>query len=52
MLSGSGDICEINIISGEEVSIKLESMKVKHLQLAYESKVYKTLTGGVGVPII
>ncbi|KAI9460468.1 kinase-like domain-containing protein [Lactarius psammicola] len=43
--SGSfGDIyLGINIISGEEVAIKLES---------YESKVYKTLAGGVGVPFV
>jgi hypothetical protein len=28
----------INIISGEEVGIKLESVKAKHPQLEYESK--------------
>lgn len=39
-----------NIISGEEVAIKLESVKAKHPQLEYEAKVYKTLAGGVGVP--
>jgi hypothetical protein len=39
----------INIISGEEVAIKLESVKAKHPQREYESKVYKTLAGGVGV---
>ncbi|KAF8910057.1 kinase-like domain-containing protein [Gymnopilus junonius] len=52
--SGSfGDIyLGINIISGEEVAIKLESVKAKHPQLEYESKVYKTLAGGVGVPFI
>ncbi|KAJ7904013.1 kinase-like protein [Mycena leptocephala] len=42
----------INIISGEEVAIKLESVKAKHPQLEYESKVYKTLAGGVGVPLV
>ena len=36
----------INIISGEEVGIKLKSMKAKHPHLEYESKVYNTLTGG------
>ncbi|KAF8599351.1 kinase-like protein [Ceratobasidium sp. AG-I] len=43
--SGSfGDIyLGVNIISGEEVAIKLESVKAKHPQLEYESKVYKTL---------
>ncbi|KAJ7880670.1 hypothetical protein B0H13DRAFT_2345466 [Mycena leptocephala] len=40
----------VNIISGEEVAIKLESVEAKHPQLEYESKVYKTLAGGVGVP--
>lgn len=49
----SGDIyLGINIISGEEVAIKLESVKAKHPQLEYESKVYKTLAGGVGVPFV
>jgi len=41
----------INIISGE-VGIKLKSMKAKHPHLEYESKVYKTLAGGVGVPFV
>ncbi|GAA6012818.1 hypothetical protein JCM8202_003458 [Rhodotorula sphaerocarpa] len=52
--SGSfGDIyLGINIISGEEVAIKLESVKAKHPQLEYEAKVYKTLAGGVGVPFV
>ena len=49
----SGDIhLGINIISGEEVAIKLESVKAKHPQLEYESKVYETLAGGVGVPFV
>ena len=52
-LSITGDIyLGINIISGEEVAIKLESVKAKHPQLEYESKVYKTLAGGVGVPFV
>jgi hypothetical protein len=34
------------------VAIKLESVKAKHPQLEYESKVYKTLAGGVGVPFV
>ena len=52
--SGSfGDIyLGVNIISGEEVAIKLESIKAKHPQLEYEAKVYKTLAGGVGVPFV
>ncbi|KAJ8294593.1 Casein kinase I hhp1 [Rhodotorula toruloides] len=48
-----GDIyLGVNIISGEEVAIKLESVKAKHPQLEYEAKVYKTLAGGVGVPFV
>jgi casein kinase I family protein HRR25 len=39
-----------NTISGEEVAIKLESAKAKHPQLEFESKVYKALAGGTGVP--
>ncbi|KAL5476549.1 HRR25_3 [Sanghuangporus weigelae] len=42
----------VNIISGEQVAITLESVKAKHAQLEYESKVYKTLAGGVGVPFV
>jgi predicted Ser/Thr protein kinase len=53
MRSFLGDIyLGVNIISGEEVAIKLESTKAKHPQLEYESKVYKTLAGGVGVPFV
>ncbi|KAG1845496.1 kinase-like protein [Suillus subalutaceus] len=42
------------IISSEEVAIKLKSVKAKHSQLEYESNVYKTLAGdsGVGIPFI
>jgi casein kinase I family protein HRR25 len=53
---GTDDIGDIylgvNIVSGEEVGIKLESVKAKHPQLEYESKVYKSLAGGVGVPFV
>ncbi|KAG8729437.1 serine/threonine protein kinase [Ceratobasidium sp. 414] len=49
---GSGAFSDIylsvNTISGEEVAIKLESVNTKHPRLEYESKVYKTLAGGVG----
>jgi casein kinase I family protein HRR25 len=49
----AGDIyLGINIISGEEVVIELEFVKAKHLQLGYESNVYKMLAGGVGVPYV
>ena len=51
---GSGSFCDIylgtNVTTGEEVAIKLESVKTKHPQLIYESKIYKLLAGGVGVP--
>ncbi|KAG0676347.1 serine/threonine protein kinase [Pichia californica] len=53
---GSGSFGDIylgtNIISGEEVAIKLESIRAKHPQLEYEAKVYKALCGGVGIPFI
>ncbi|GBM01027.1 Casein kinase I isoform alpha [Araneus ventricosus] len=50
--SGSfGDIyLAINISSGEEVAVKLESTKARHAQLLYESKLYKILQGGIGIP--
>lgn len=53
---GSGSFGDIymgtNVVSGEEVAIKLESIKAKHLQLEYEAKVYKALSGGVGIPFL
>ncbi|OZC09614.1 casein kinase I isoform alpha family protein [Onchocerca flexuosa] len=50
--SGSfGDIyLAIVIATGEEVAIKLESSKAHHPQLLYESRVYKILHGGFGIP--
>ncbi|XP_035657280.1 casein kinase I-like [Oncorhynchus keta] len=52
--SGSfGDIyLGINIATGEEVAIKLECVKTKHPQLHIESKFYKMMQGGVGIPSI
>jgi casein kinase 1/casein kinase I family protein HRR25 len=46
--SGSfGDIyLGVNVTTGEEVAIKLESTKTKHPQLLYESKIYRILYGG------
>src|SRR3954470_14253123 len=41
-----------NIISGEEIAIKLESVKAKHPQLECEVKVLKYLAGGVGIPFV
>jgi len=34
------------------VAVKLESIKARHPQLLYESKLYKILQGGVGIPHI
>ncbi|XP_054765898.1 casein kinase I [Lytechinus pictus] len=50
--SGSfGDIyLGIHVLNGEEVAVKLESEKAKHPQLLYESKLYKILHGGPGIP--
>lgn len=52
--SGSfGDIyLGISIICGEEVAIKMESRNARHPQLMYEHKLYKVLSGGVGIPRI
>nr|4XH0_A Chain A, Similar to uniprot/P29295 Saccharomyces cerevisiae YPL204w HRR25 [Nakaseomyces glabratus]4XHG_A Chain A, Similar to uniprot/P29295 Saccharomyces cerevisiae YPL204w HRR25 [Nakaseomyces glabratus]4XHH_A Chain A, Similar to uniprot/P29295 Saccharomyces cerevisiae YPL204w HRR25 [Nakaseomyces glabratus] len=53
---GSGSFGDIyhgtNLISGEEVAIRLESIRSRHPQLDYESRVYKYLSGGVGIPFI
>ncbi|KAJ1997276.1 serine/threonine protein kinase, partial [Coemansia thaxteri] len=52
--SGSfGDIfLAVNIVTNEEVAVKLESVKARHPQLEYETKIYKALAGGVGIPFI
>ncbi|KAH7691111.1 Non-specific serine/threonine protein kinase protein [Dioscorea alata] len=51
---GSGSFGElflgVNIQTGEEVAVKLESVKAKHPQLLYESKLYMLLQGGTGIP--
>lgn len=51
---GSGSFGEIysgtNVHTGEEVAIKLEPVKSKHPQLIYESKIYRVLQGGYGIP--
>ncbi|ORX59374.1 kinase-like protein [Hesseltinella vesiculosa] len=53
---GSGSFGDIylgtNIIQGDEVAIKLESVKAKHPQLEYEARVYKALQGGPGIPFV
>ncbi|KAL6881956.1 hypothetical protein ACP4OV_011428 [Aristida adscensionis] len=52
---GSGSFGEIylagtHVQTNEEVAIKLESVKTKHPQLLYESKLYRILQGGTGIP--
>ncbi|ONK70722.1 uncharacterized protein A4U43_C04F840 [Asparagus officinalis] len=51
---GSGSFGElylgVNIQSREEVAVKLESVKTKHPQLHYESKLCMLLQGGTGIP--
>lgn len=51
---GSGSFGEIylgtNTETNEEIAIKMESIKSKHPQLLYESKIYKIFSGAVGVP--
>ncbi|KAK0421164.1 hypothetical protein QR680_015090 [Steinernema hermaphroditum] len=53
---GSGSFGEIylgeNLQTQEEVAIKLECVKTKHQQLHYESRIYKIMAGGVGIPQI
>lgn len=39
-------------MAGKEVAIKLEPALAKHSPLMQESKIYKTLMGGTGVPWI
>jgi len=50
---GSGSFGDIylgtNMTTGEEVAIKLESVKTKHPQLLYESKIYRILHGECGI---
>lgn len=36
----------------QEVAVKVESIKARHPQLLYESRVYKMLQGGIGIPHI
>ena len=53
---GGGSFGEIflglNMLTGEEVAVKMESSKARLPQLVYESKVYKLLQGGAGIPRI
>ena len=53
---GSGSFGDIylgtNMTTGEEVAIKLESIKTRHPQLLYESKIYRILQGGCEFQIV
>lgn len=53
---GSGSFGEIylgtNIQTNEEVAIKLENIRTRHPQLLYESRLYRILQGGTGIPCI
>ncbi|UYV77400.1 CSNK1A1 [Cordylochernes scorpioides] len=52
--SGSfGDIyLGVDVKTGEEVAVKVESGKTKHPRLLYESYLYKHVQGGTGIPHI
>ncbi|EFJ09392.1 hypothetical protein SELMODRAFT_235810 [Selaginella moellendorffii] len=51
---GSGSFGEIylgtHVQTHEEVGVKLENAKTRNPQLQYESKIYKSLQGGTGIP--
>eukprot|EP00096_Caligus_rogercresseyi_P011984 TRINITY_DN488_c0_g1_i3.p1 TRINITY_DN488_c0_g1~~TRINITY_DN488_c0_g1_i3.p1 ORF type:complete len:376 (-),score=74.14 TRINITY_DN488_c0_g1_i3:601-1728(-) len=53
---GSGSFGDIylgtDITTFEEVAIKLECIKTKHPQLHLESRFYRILQGGVGIPVM
>lgn len=44
-----GFICTFNP-KIQEVAVKVERNSARHRQLAYESKVYRILNGGIGIP--
>mmetsp|Transcript_13207 Transcript_13207/g.21449 ORF Transcript_13207/g.21449 Transcript_13207/m.21449 type:complete len:371 (-) Transcript_13207:124-1236(-) len=51
---GSGSFGDVylgtDVTTGEDVAIKLERIRTKHPQLLYESKLYRVLQGGIGIP--
>jgi len=53
---GNGAFGEIylgtNTQTNEEVAIKLENVRSRHPQLLYESRLYRILQGGLGIPNI
>jgi len=53
---GSGSFGDVflgtDTTTGEDVAIKLERVRTKHPQLLYESKLYRCLQGGTGIPFM
>lgn len=53
---GSGSFGDIftgrHIVTGEDVAIKMESIRSRSPQLLYEAKILKLLAGGVGIPLV
>lgn len=53
---GAGSFGDIylgtSLSSGEQVAIKLESIRARHPQLEYEARVYRALAGGFGIPSV
>jgi casein kinase 1 len=51
---GNGSFGQIhkgtNNQSSEEIAIKFETVRSRHPQLLYESKIYQSLAGGLGIP--
>lgn len=51
---GSGSFGQIHIgintQTNEEIAIKFETVRTRHPQLLYESKIYQSLAGGLGIP--
>ncbi|OAF68389.1 hypothetical protein A3Q56_03824 [Intoshia linei] len=46
-----GDIyLAVHIETRDEVAVKLESQKARHPQLLYESRIYRILQPGIGIP--
>jgi casein kinase I homolog HRR25 len=42
----------VDLISRQEVAIKLESIEAEHPQLKKEVEVYRRLAGGLGIPSV
>ena len=42
----------VNIVSKEDIAIKLESIDTEFPQLQHEYRVYKNIAGGIGIPSI